>query len=143
MSPLVSLPEYETFVYGLQQQFSVIQRTTLVVVRRGEAIVVVNGTIEFPQGFRLIVREQLNFAQTPGLIKGYGYEVWQNNRQLYWYDSQPHPNNPALASTDPHHKHIPPDIKHNRIPAPNMSFTQPNLPALIEEITQLLTSKES
>ena len=37
MSPLVSLPEYETFVYGLQQQFSVIQRTTLVVVRRGEA----------------------------------------------------------------------------------------------------------
>lgn len=142
MSPLASLPEYEFFVYGLQQRFSIIQRTTLVVVRRGEAIVVVNGTIEFPYGFRLIVREQLDFAMTPGFIKGYGYEVWQNERQLYWYDSQPHPNNPALASTHPHHKHIPPDIKHNRIPAPNMSFTQPNLPALIEEVAQLLT-KES
>lgn len=39
-----------------------------------------------------------------------------------------------LASTHPHHKHIPPDIKHNRIPAPGLSFTRPNLPFLIEEI---------
>jgi len=143
MSPLASLPEYEIFIYGLQQQFPIIQRTTLVVVRRGETIVVVNGIIELPHGFRLIVREQLNFAQSPGFIKGYGYEVWQNERQLYWYDSQPHPNNPTLASTHPHHKHIPPNIKHNRIPAPNMSFTQPNLPALIAEITQRLPQKES
>ncbi len=34
----------------------------------------------------------------------------------------------------PHHKHIPPDIKHHRIPAPGLSFQQPNLPFLIEEI---------
>jgi hypothetical protein len=31
-----------------------------------------------------------------------------------------------------------PDIKHHRIPAPNMSFTQPNLSALIREIEELL-----
>ncbi len=37
----------------------------------------------------------------------------------------------------PHHKHTPPDIKHHRIPAPNMSFTQPNLPALIQEIDEV------
>ena len=36
--------------------------------------------------------------------------------------------------SDPHHKHIPPNIKHHRIPAPNLSFTCPNLPFLIEEI---------
>jgi hypothetical protein len=41
---------------------------------------------------------------------------------------------PILASTHPHHKHIPPDLKRNRIPAPDMSFEEPNLPTLIEEI---------
>ncbi len=34
----------------------------------------------------------------------------------------------------PHHKHVPPDIKHHHIPAPGLSFTRPNLPFLIEEI---------
>jgi hypothetical protein len=29
-----------------------------------------------------------------------------------------------------------PDIKHNRIPAPGFSFSEPNLPRLIEEIEQ-------
>lgn len=47
-------------------------------------------------------------------------------------------NSEALASTHPHHKHIPPDIKHNRIPAPSLGFTQPNLPFLIQEIEQTL-----
>jgi hypothetical protein len=54
------------------------------------------------------------------------------------YDPQPHPNDPSLASTHPDHKHVPSDIKHNRIPAPGLSFTQPNLPLLIREIEQLL-----
>jgi hypothetical protein len=39
-----------------------------------------------------------------------------------------------LAYADPHHKHIPPDIKHHRIPAPDLSFTRPNLQLLVEEI---------
>ena len=68
------------------------------------------------------------------IIEGYSYEVWQGNEKLYWYDSQPHPSDAALASTHPHHKHVPPDIKHNRIPASGLSFTPPNLPFLIEEI---------
>jgi len=49
-------------------------------------------------------------------------------------DSQPHPNDPTLASTHPHHKHIPPDIKHHRIPTLDLSFVQPNLPFLIAEL---------
>ncbi|MBX7252372.1 MAG: hypothetical protein K1X50_10340 [Candidatus Promineofilum sp.] len=57
---------------------------------------------------------------------------------MYWYDPQPHPDNPHLQSTHPHHKHVPPDIKHSRIPAPTMRFDRPNLPAVILEVEQLL-----
>jgi hypothetical protein len=46
----------------------------------------------------------------------------------------PHPDIPDLQITHPHHKHIPPDIKHHRIPAAGLSFTEPNLPPLIAEI---------
>lgn len=49
----------------------------------------------------------------------------------------------SLVSTHPHHKHIHPDIKHNRIPAPNLTFTGPNLPFLIEEVEQVLSSKSA
>ena len=38
------------------------------------------------------------------------------------------------TSATPHHKHVSPDIKHHRIPAPGLSFDRPNLPLLIEEI---------
>ena len=47
---------------------------------------------------------------------------------------------PELAGTYPHHKHVLPDIKHNRIPAPIIRFEQPNLPALIEEILEDILS---
>jgi len=55
-----------------------------------------------------------------------------------WYDSQPHPNDQDIASTFPHHKHVPPDIRNHRIPAPNMRFDQPNVEVLIQEIEALL-----
>jgi hypothetical protein len=48
-----------------------------------------------------------------------------------------------VKSTHPHHKHVPPNIKHNRIPAPEMSFTRPNLPALIREIEEMLKALDS
>src|SRR5262249_33932680 len=50
------------------------------------------------------------------------------------YDSQPYPNDPVLQSTQPHHKHVPPDIKHHRLPAPELSFIRPNLPVLMREV---------
>ena len=81
---------------------------------------------------------QISFARADGENEGYGYEVWKDNNLLYWYDSQPHPNVPELQINHPHHKHIPPDIKHNRVPAPNLSFSRPNLPFLIEEIEHTL-----
>ena len=48
----------------------------------------------------------------------------------------PDPLASASVHTNPHHKHVPPDIKHHRIPAPDLSFTRPNLPFLIEEIVR-------
>jgi hypothetical protein len=41
---------------------------------------------------------------------------------LFWYDDFPHPNDKSLTTTYPHHKHMPPDIKHHRIPAGELSF---------------------
>lgn len=134
MNPLQSLPDYEAWVYTLSQHYHSIRRSTLVVIRRGAAVAVLRGEVELPGGIRLVVREKLSFAQSPGEIKGYGYEVWRDDEQLHWYDSQPHPDDPSLASTHPHHKHVAPSIKHSRIPALGLSFTQPNLPFLIEEI---------
>jgi Family of unknown function (DUF6516) len=81
------------------------------------------------------MREELDFDA--GLITSYGYVVYRGADRLFWYDDFPHPNDPNLASTFPHHKHVLPDIKHNRIPAAEMSFTRPNLPALIQEIEKL------
>jgi hypothetical protein len=42
------------------------------------------------------------------------------------------------AKHHPHHKHILPDIKHHRIPAPEMSFVKPHPPILIREIEAIL-----
>lgn len=69
-----------------------------------------------------------------GRIRNYSYEIYVEGQKVAWYDPFEHPHIPELASTHPHHKHIPPDIKHNRIPAPGLSFDRPNLPFLIEEI---------
>jgi len=83
------------------------------------------------------MREELDFDA--GLITSYGYEVYQGEERLYWYDDFPHPNDASLASTHPHHKHVSPDIKHNRVPAPDISFDRPNLPFLLQEIESLQT----
>jgi hypothetical protein len=134
-----SLSDYEEYVYTLKQQFPSIQQSTLTVIRRGKRTAVLKGELLFTQGYRISIQERLSLDFGTVEIEFYGYELWHNADKIAWYDAQPHPNNPALASTHPHHKHIPPDIKHNRIPAPNMSFTQPNLPALIAEIQNLTT----
>ena len=133
---LPELSAYERFVYGLPGTFSVIRLSTLVVVRHSAAFAELTGTLFFENEITLEVWEDLDFAR--GVIAGYSYAVNQRGSRLYWYDPQPHPNDSTLQSTHPHHKHVPPDIKHHRIPAPGMSFTEPNLPYLIKEIEHRL-----
>ncbi len=142
MNPFQSLRDYEEYVYTVKQQFPTIERSTIVIIRRGKLTAILQGEIVFAKGYRITLRERLSCDDGPVVIEDYGYELWQNDLKLAWYDSQPHPNDPNLASTFPHHKHTPPDIKHHRIPSPNMSFTQPNLESLIQEIESLINSED-
>ena len=158
--PLSSPEAYQAFIYTLTEFFSGIRRATLAYIPSGELFGRAEGMLVFGQSVILCVQEYLNFEL--GVIEGYGYEVsrshtvpnisdwtpaaeyclarYPSKDKLYWYDSFPHPNDSSLAATDPHHKHVPPDIKHHRVPAPELSFTRPNLPFLIQEIEQLLRS---
>ena len=136
-NPLRTIEDYELFLYTLREQFPSVRHSTVTLVRMGVSLARISGELHFDQNIRLVVRERIVYHRLPAVIDWYGYEAWRGAEKLYWYDSQPHPNDPTLQSTHPHHKHVPPDIKHNRIPAPNMSFLQPNIPALIEEIEEL------
>jgi hypothetical protein len=135
--PLRTSEDYELFLYTLPAQFPSIRRSTVTFVRLGASLARVVGELYFDRDIRVIVRERIVYSRLPAVIDWYGYEVWQGAEKLYWYDSQPHPDDPQLTSTHPHHKHVPPDIKHHRIPAPGFSFSEPNLPQLIEEIEHL------
>jgi hypothetical protein len=138
---LRTLEDYELFLYAIREQFPSIQQSTLILVRRGASLARVSGELQFEAGHRLVARQRWLADRLPVVIDGYGYEVWQGNEKLFWYDCQPHPHEPALQSTHPHHKHLPPDLKHHRVPAPQMSFSRPNLPTLIEEVESLLAAQ--
>ena len=130
--------DYELFLYTLSEHFPVIGRSTVRLIRRGTTLAKVTGEVYFDKDVRLVVRERIVYHRLPVTIDEYGYEVWQRETKLYWYDSQPHPNEPTLQSTHPHHKHVHPNIKHNRVPALEMRFDRPNLPILLREIEELL-----
>lgn len=133
-NPLKSLSEYSRFVAEILAQANV-KSSTVAVWSDSPYTSVAEGEILFTNGLRLRMREEVDLDA--GLIISYGYEIYRGEERLYWYDDFPHPNDPTLASTMPHHKHIPPDIKHNRIPAPNTSFVHPNLPWLIQEVDEV------
>ena len=133
-TPLKSLTNYSRFVAELLHR-STVERSTVAVWSDSPCTGIAEGEVFFSNGIRLRLREELDFDA--GLIASYGYEVYRGAERLYWYDDFPHPNDLSLASTFPHHKHVPPDIKHNRVPAPEVSFTRANLPVLIREIEEL------
>lgn len=129
------LEEYEEFIYRIRELSPHIIHSTLVSKRRGRRAAFRSGEIRFANGITLEVFENLQFLSAgTEFVRDYGYTIRKDDTKAYWYDSQPHPNDPSLQSTHPHHKHIPPDIKHHRIPAPGLAFNQPNLPFLIREI---------
>ena len=96
--------------------------------------------MRFRNGLILRVRELIDLAD--GEILSYSYDILQDEEPLRWYDPQPHPDNPDLNATFPHHFHAHPNIKHNRQPAPGIDFTVPNLPALIEDCLALGQKKK-
>ena len=131
---LDSLASYSGFVAKLLHRPDV-RHSTVAVWSDSRYTGIAEGEVVFENGIRLRLREEIDFDAE--VIASYGYEVCRGSERLYWYDDFPHPGDPTLAATLPHHKHVPPDIKHNRVAAHEMSFTRPNLPALIREIDAL------
>jgi hypothetical protein len=137
-----NIHDYEKLVYSVRDISPHIASSNLVLQRRGKLYCWLIGTIHFSQNLRLEIAEVLDFT-VETFIRHYSYTVSRADEKLYWYDSQGHPHDPTLQSTHPHHKHVPPDIKHHRIPAPNLSFSEPNLPFLIREIEEQFFSEKA
>ncbi len=138
---LSSIVDYGFLVYSIPDTYEFVTHSTLTIWEIDGKRAILKGEVFFAGDIRLRVLEAINLRKE--VIEEYGYEVYRETEKLYWYDSWSHPDDPTLAATHPHHKHIPPDIKHNRIPAPELSFTKPNLPFLIEEVVELLRAEES
>ncbi len=128
-------PEYESFIYGLIKEYPAVRSSTLHLYSVSSLTVIVEGDLYLDNGLRLRVLEVLDFKK--GEIQSYSYAVYRNNEKIRWYDPQPHPENTELAVTFPHHYHEPPRIKQNRLPAPGVSFTSPNIPTLIADCLEL------
>jgi len=136
--PIIDFDTYGKLIYSLQERYPSVRRSTLVLATIGSTLAKLEGQVIFEGNVVLDVWELVDFAA--GKIRNYSYEIYQGSEKIAWYDPYEHPQIPELASTYPHHKHIPPDLKHNRIPAPGISFEQPNLPTLIEEIEHEVVS---
>ena len=95
-NPLRTSEDYELFLYTLGEQFPSVRRSTVIFIRRGASLARVTGELDFDYDIRLIVRERVVCHRRPVVIDWYGYEVWRGNEKLYWYDLQPHPDDPAL-----------------------------------------------
>jgi hypothetical protein len=131
---------YERFIYSLLGTYPEIQSSTLHLYTNSPTTCFVRGSVWFRNGLELGVFEYLDFAD--GELLDYRYAILRGKEPVRWYDSQPHPETPELASTFPHHFHEPPDIKHNRKPAPGISFAAPNLPTLIADCVALGESEQ-
>ena len=136
-NPLSSLAAYSQRIVEVLDRPTVI-RSTVVAWSASPYTGVTEGEVFLLNGFRLRMREEIDFEAE--LLTSYGYEVYRGSEKLYWYDDFPHPRDPTLASTHPHHKHVPPDMKHHRIPAPGLTFVSPNLPLILQEIESLLVA---
>ena len=132
---------YESYIYQLPNLYDSIKFSTLTSFQVDKWTMIIKGEILFDKNIILRVREVIDFAVR--LIQSYSYEVFQREEKLYWYDSFPHPHIAELSITHPHHKHVPPDIKHHRIPAHELSFNKPNIPFLIKEIENTLLNDNS
>ena len=140
--PLADFQTYGALIYTLQERYPTIQNSMLVLATIGPTLAKLEGQVTFAGDVVLDVWELVDFAARR--IRSYSYEIYQAGEKIAWYDPFEHPHIPELASTYPHHKHILPDIKHHRVPASGISFEQPNLPTLIQEIErEILPSSPS
>ncbi|MCD6298853.1 MAG: hypothetical protein J7M30_17055 [Deltaproteobacteria bacterium] len=132
---LPAYDEYCRLIADLPERFKAIKSSTLVTYTIGPYIAEVKGNLVFERGYTLVVWELLDLSK--GAIRSYSYELNCEGERIWWYDPAEHPEDSTLGSSFPHHKHVHPDIKKNRIPASDISFSEPNLPFLIKEVAEL------
>lgn len=133
--PAFSRADYENLLYSLVERNPEISASTLRLYSNSTTTALVRGSAHFHSGLELRVLEYLDL--TDGEILDYSYTIFRGEERICWYDPQPHPELALLASTFPHHRHEVPDIKHNRRPAPGITFQAPNLPTLIADCLAL------
>ena len=97
---LKSLANYSLFIAELLNRPTV-ERSTLTVWSTSPYTGMAEGEVFFEQGFRLRMREELDFDAS--LITSYGYEVYQGEERLYWYDDFPHPQACSSQHQAPSH----------------------------------------
>lgn len=127
--------EYEALLYRIPAEYPAVISSTLHLYSTSALTAIVRGELVLQNDLRLRVVEVVDFKKRQ--ITTYSYSIFRGETRIRWYDPQPHPENPALQSTFPHHFHTDPDIKHNRQPAPGISFAQPNLTQLITDCLSL------
>jgi hypothetical protein len=135
---LPSFEEYCALLADVPRRSQSIQSSTLRAFTLSRLTAEVEGEVQFDGGYVLVVWELVDLAQ--GRIANYSYELDRHGERVWWYDPMEHPEDPFLRSTFPHHKHIGPNIKHHRVPAPLLSFTEPNLPFLLSEVAALVVA---
>jgi hypothetical protein len=133
--PFPTLAEYERLLYGVAQDHPAVDSSTLRLYSTSALTATVEGSMFLGNDVEVRVVEVLDFKH--GRIQRYSYTVYRGGEKIRWYDPEPHAEVPELAATFPHYRHEPPDIKHNRRPAPGISFTEPNLPILIADCIAL------
>jgi hypothetical protein len=133
--PDFSRADYESLLYTMTERYPGVSASTLRLYTHSATTAFVRGSVHFHNGLELRIFEYLDL--TDGEIFDYSYIVLRGEEKIRWYDPQPHPENPDLVATFPHQLHEPPDIKHNRKPAPGIGFSVPNLPTLIADCVAL------
>lgn len=134
-----SFADYTAFLYSLPQHYPAVATSTLQIYKQSASTAFVRGSIYLHGGLELQVFEYLDTID--GQVLEYSYTMLHGGDRIRWYDPQPHPELPELASTFPHHLHEPPDIKHNRRPAPGLGFSTSNIHILIADCVELGKSR--
>jgi hypothetical protein len=79
-NPLHSLSDYSSYVAELLDR-PLVTRSTVSVWSESSYTGTAEGEVFFEQGFRLRMREELDFDAGP--ITAYGYEIYRNEERLY------------------------------------------------------------
>ena len=89
--------EYERLLYTLPQSYPEVKSSSLHFFTTSGSTGLVRGSVWFHNGLELRVQELMDFSD--GEILSYSYAVFRGEERIRWYDPQPHPEAPELAST--------------------------------------------